>query len=640
LSAHCHIATPFRNIEKFGSLERKQRKACINLPRDAHRADGVSTADLGMLAAESARISSRLEPSEHAPALLLLDADLWGKFHEHQNEMILTKSGRCLFPCLRFKAVNLDPDASYMIRLDFEKIDSRRFRFYDGNWSVSSSKRLDDDSGDQSILSSNPPSESYTHPDLYQTGKFWTRGPISFANVKLSNAIPDVETSLAKTGSRDDDPRRSNHLFHMVSFARYRPRVHLVQRSGQSHRITFSATYTFDRTAFIAVTHYQNHRVNDLKKAYNPHAKGFRDTIGTLSLPSPLKRQRPYLPSPEPSEEHKPKKIRLSSSVSGGGESSVRDRELFESDGQWLSTNKCVSGEVRQCGEKSTMVTLSLRNVVPIDNTSKFSSNHRSANGSLEYKPYAPKTLDWKAQVGAASNTQKPSAFDTPDYYHSRQDGQTCASPTLRSTVDRPLVSVTGLHRFQLIKVDPMPWRSNTYIDTSPASLVHITDPVPLSPSSYSHPNPDLGLPLTFVNQVDTGAVSLAGASSTFKSPKPAAVSWYQQFLVSNQPSCSLTVPKNEQGLNSTARSTTLQLSLDLAVEHYEDGSHDKAPIHTPQQHQQDQSPSRPEAKPVDPLTGSHRPPQPTPVSLNLTKSPERTIISKLLCASDIVRDR
>ncbi|KAJ3087051.1 hypothetical protein HK102_011906 [Quaeritorhiza haematococci] len=45
--------------------------------------------------------------------------------------------------------------------------------------------------------------------------------------------------------------------------------------TGQKFRQT---TFLFKETVFVAVTHYQNEKVNSLKKNYNPHAKGFKDS--------------------------------------------------------------------------------------------------------------------------------------------------------------------------------------------------------------------------------------------------------------------------------------------------------------------------------------------------------------------------
>ncbi|KAG0006902.1 T-box transcription factor tbx21 [Modicella reniformis] len=457
--------------------------------------------------------------SGRTPALLLIDTDLWGKFHEHQNEMILTKSGRCLFPCLRFKAVNLNPDALYTIRLDFERLDSRRLRFCDGNWTVvSSSKRQEDDSGVY------PPRESYTHPGLYQTGEFWMQGSISFANVKLSNAILEADTNHLNWGSNSNDVRESNHLFHMVSFAKYRPRVYLIERARQSHAITFSGEHTFDRTTFVAVTHYQNHRVNDLKKAYNPHAKGFRDTIGTLSPPSSRKRRHPCPRSSGSPGEYQKKRYR-SRSVSTEcetdiSEDDVPDSELLESSGERLSMDKYLPGYVKPRGEKSAMVTLSLRK-----NMTPRTWGLCAAKESPLDMPNAP---CWKAvetNKAELANTQKSRVLGTLNY-HQAVSSERFSTPTSLEREERscwlgnPLVPATEFNHLQeiLAGVDPILniplGQASTFIDTAPASLFYIPNPSSSSLSLQASLDPD-HLSLSAVNQIDNKSVSLADPESS-----------------------------------------------------------------------------------------------------------------------------
>ncbi|KAG0376609.1 hypothetical protein BGX24_007496, partial [Mortierella sp. AD032] len=266
-------------------------------------------------AAQSSSSSSKNPNKRPPPALLLLDADLWMEFHEEHNEMIITKAGRCLFPCLKFKAVNLDPDVYYSFRLDFEILSPNRLRFFNGSWKVvEPPKHTDDDpqGSSDSTGGANPAllDEYYAHPDGFQLGSHWMANPISFAKAKLTNktesqssivrraAKNKANSGHARNGDDFDVPYGSKNLgganrvntnvFHMTSFHKYRPRLCLIQRDKGSNSILESTTYRYDRTEFTAVTHYQNHKVNDLKKSYNPHAKGFRGTIGKVLPPVKL----------------------------------------------------------------------------------------------------------------------------------------------------------------------------------------------------------------------------------------------------------------------------------------------------------------------------------------------------------------
>ncbi|RUP49909.1 T-box-domain-containing protein [Jimgerdemannia flammicorona] len=68
------------------------------------------------------------------PELLLDYGALWCRFHQLNNEMIITKSGRCLFPSLKVLARGLDPDATYSIMLDFVQLSPYRYRFRRDEW--------------------------------------------------------------------------------------------------------------------------------------------------------------------------------------------------------------------------------------------------------------------------------------------------------------------------------------------------------------------------------------------------------------------------------------------------------------------------------------------------------------------------
>ncbi|KAF9536759.1 hypothetical protein EC957_009798 [Mortierella hygrophila] len=261
--------------------------------------------------------SSSINNDKPPPALLILDADLWAQFHEQHNEMIITKSGRCLFPCLRFKILDLDPDSYYSMRIDFETLTPDRFRFYNGGWRPAEPLRQVDDNffsgshgshgftDNSTGTTSGHLRKSYTHPDRWQLGSHWMANPISFAKVKLTNKVepPSIVTkrsskqransTTSANNSNNGDPHAeltgvndiNTNVFHMTSFHKYSPRIYLMQRAKGSHDIINSIVYRFDRTEFMAVTHYQNYKVNDLKKSHNPHAKGFRGTIGKVLPP-------------------------------------------------------------------------------------------------------------------------------------------------------------------------------------------------------------------------------------------------------------------------------------------------------------------------------------------------------------------
>jgi hypothetical protein len=54
------------------------------------------------------------------------DRDLWCRFQNLTNEMIVTKNGRRMFPVVKISASGLDPAAMYTVLLEFTQIDSHR----------------------------------------------------------------------------------------------------------------------------------------------------------------------------------------------------------------------------------------------------------------------------------------------------------------------------------------------------------------------------------------------------------------------------------------------------------------------------------------------------------------------------------
>ncbi|XP_037025403.1 T-related protein isoform X3 [Bradysia coprophila] len=172
------------------------------------------------------------------------DRELWMRFQNLTNEMIVTKNGRRMFPVVKVTASGLDREAMYTVLLEFKQIDNHRWKYVNGEW-VAGGK------------AEQPPSNPvYFHPESPNFGAHWMKEPISFAKVKLTN----------KTNGSGQIMLNSLH--------KYEPRVHLLRVGcDPSHPIT----YPFPETQFIAVTAYQNEEVTSLKIKYNPFAKAFLD---------------------------------------------------------------------------------------------------------------------------------------------------------------------------------------------------------------------------------------------------------------------------------------------------------------------------------------------------------------------------
>lgn len=74
------------------------------------------------------------EPFAYHPALaqanvVLETKPLWDKFHEQGTEMIVTKTGRRMFPTFQVRIAGLDPQAMYIMMMDFVPVDDKRYRY-------------------------------------------------------------------------------------------------------------------------------------------------------------------------------------------------------------------------------------------------------------------------------------------------------------------------------------------------------------------------------------------------------------------------------------------------------------------------------------------------------------------------------
>ncbi|KAK2154634.1 hypothetical protein LSH36_262g01008 [Paralvinella palmiformis] len=168
------------------------------------------------------------DPTERRLKLQLEDRDLWSKFKELTNEMIVTKSGRRMFPVMRLNVSGLDPNAMYSFLLDFVPVENHRWKYVNGDW-VPGGK-----------AEPNIPNTVYMHPDSPNFGAHWMKEPIM-----------------------------------LNSLHKYQPRIHIL-RVGNGDKKTVG-TFNFQETQFVAVTAYQNEEITALKIKYNPFAKAFQD---------------------------------------------------------------------------------------------------------------------------------------------------------------------------------------------------------------------------------------------------------------------------------------------------------------------------------------------------------------------------
>ncbi|CAI2348897.1 unnamed protein product [Caenorhabditis sp. 36 PRJEB53466] len=183
------------------------------------------------------------------PKVELDDRELWQKFSQCGTEMVITKSGRRIFPAYRVKVSGLDKKSKYFVMMDLVPADEHRYKFNNSRWMIAGK-------ADPEM-----PKTLYIHPDSPATGEHWMSKGANFHKLKLTNNISD------------------KHGYTILnSMHKYQPRLHVVRCSDRINLIysTFR-TFVFRETEFIAVTAYQNEKVTELKIDHNPFAKGFRD---------------------------------------------------------------------------------------------------------------------------------------------------------------------------------------------------------------------------------------------------------------------------------------------------------------------------------------------------------------------------
>ncbi|XP_026861067.1 T-box transcription factor TBX20 isoform X2 [Electrophorus electricus] len=207
----------------------------------------------GVPSEEMAKISSSLETKE-----------LWDKFHELGTEMIITKSGRRMFPTIRVSFSGVDPDAKYIVLMDIVPVDNKRYRYayHRSSWLVAGK-------ADPPL-----PARLYVHPDSPFTGEQLLKQMVSFEKVKLTNNELD----------------QHGHII-LNSMHKYQPRVHIIKKKDHTASLLNLKseefrTFVFTETVFTAVTAYQNQLITKLKIDSNPFAKGFRDSSRLTDIES------------------------------------------------------------------------------------------------------------------------------------------------------------------------------------------------------------------------------------------------------------------------------------------------------------------------------------------------------------------
>ncbi|XP_042625591.1 LOW QUALITY PROTEIN: T-box transcription factor TBX22-like [Cyprinus carpio] len=188
----------------------------------------------------------------------LQGSELWKTFHEIGTEMIITRAGRRMFPSVRVKVRNLDPDQQYSIAMDIMPVDSKRYRYvyHSSQWMVAGNT-------DHSCV----PPHLCVHPDSPSSGQTWMRQIISFDHLKLTNNEMDDRGHIIL---------KSRHKY-------YRPTIHFIHHEsppdyGVSYKKYIYPSFfpkCLSDSVFSGVF-----KITKLKIDRNPFAKGFRERNG------------------------------------------------------------------------------------------------------------------------------------------------------------------------------------------------------------------------------------------------------------------------------------------------------------------------------------------------------------------------
>ncbi|XP_030201317.1 uncharacterized protein mgab [Gadus morhua] len=202
----------------------------------------------------------------HSPAVLrfkgisvtLENNSVWKQFHSYGTEMILTKSGRRMFPYCRYRLSGLNPSQRYSLVLSIVPADQHKYRWNTKKWEVIGAAEYQA----QGLI------RAFPHQNSPCLGSEWMNTLVSFYKLKLTNNMSDQE----------------GHMI-LHSMHRYIPRLHVIpvlDGDGPTAdqpviKGPESMTFTFPQTEFVTVTTYQNPWIIQLKINHNPFAKGFRE---------------------------------------------------------------------------------------------------------------------------------------------------------------------------------------------------------------------------------------------------------------------------------------------------------------------------------------------------------------------------
>ncbi|KAI5611254.1 MAXprotein-associated protein-like [Silurus asotus] len=190
----------------------------------------------------------------------LENESVWSRFHSLGTEMILTKQGRRMFPCCRFRLSGLDLQKKYFLVMEIMPLDDFTHKWNGKKWEP------------VAVDVPNVLAQISVHPESPALGQQWMDSPVSFYKVKLTSDSMDQEDCMLLRPMR-----------------RYLPRLHIVPVNPESEKTVALngpnvKIFSFPQTEFYAVTSYQNPQITQLKIDCNPFAMAFREDTQSIRL--------------------------------------------------------------------------------------------------------------------------------------------------------------------------------------------------------------------------------------------------------------------------------------------------------------------------------------------------------------------
>ncbi|KAL6447811.1 hypothetical protein ACFW04_000143 [Cataglyphis niger] len=212
---------------------------------------------------------SRL-PLPSGVSVELQNRKLWEQFHAETTEMIITKSGRRMFPSIQLTVNGLNKQDYYYVLMEITPASDRRHKYCGNGGGDDENGNKSSNIGGWSFAGPSEPQQQFDrriffHPDNPATGEHWMQNSINFNKLKLTNNIVDHRNNVVLT-----------------SMHKYLPTIWIIRCARATNLIDLfshpASSFAFKETEFIAVTAYQNENITKLKINNNPFAKGFRET--------------------------------------------------------------------------------------------------------------------------------------------------------------------------------------------------------------------------------------------------------------------------------------------------------------------------------------------------------------------------